>query len=156
MKYLLGEPSNPNTPGVESFDIAGTPTHIANLNEPLAVAPESADEIGAFHLIEHLFPITIGKVLESWVRALKPGGILVIETPDLDRCIGWYLMSGDDMALKWIFGEQSREGQNHFWGWNKERLYALFENLPVKVRFAQPQSYQAEQGPVIRLEATKL
>ncbi len=42
-----------------------------------------ADEILAVHLIEHIDRWDISKVLSRWMEILKPGGILVIETPNL-------------------------------------------------------------------------
>jgi glycosyltransferase involved in cell wall biosynthesis len=41
------------------------------------------DEIRALHVIEHFDFFTGQKVLKEWYRALKPGGKLLIETPDL-------------------------------------------------------------------------
>ena len=45
------------------------------------------DEIRAYHLIEHFDFKQVFDVLKEWCRALKPGGILRVETPDfLNSC----------------------------------------------------------------------
>jgi len=46
-------------------------------------APDHADEILAIHLIEHIDRWEVVDVLRRWFTLLKPGGRLVIETPNL-------------------------------------------------------------------------
>lgn len=46
-------------------------------------ADETVDEIISSHVIEHFDMNTGQKVLKEWYRALKPQGILRLETPDL-------------------------------------------------------------------------
>lgn len=47
----------------------------------------SVDEILALHVIEHFDFHEGQRVLEEWYRVLKPGGKLVLETPDfLETC----------------------------------------------------------------------
>lgn len=43
---------------------------------------ESVDFIYAGHLVEHFFPDTIHVAIAEWYRVLKPGGTLVVVTPD--------------------------------------------------------------------------
>jgi len=43
---------------------------------------DTVDEIFASHLLEHFSYAEIDGILKEWKRALKPGGKLVIETPD--------------------------------------------------------------------------
>lgn len=44
---------------------------------------ESVDEILAEHLIEHLTFYDFNKTMYEWTRVLKPGGVLILEFPDL-------------------------------------------------------------------------
>src|SRR5690606_14128906 len=51
---------------------------------PLADAV--ADEIMAIHVIEHVPSWDVPDTLREWARLLKPGGLLVMEQPDLLKC----------------------------------------------------------------------
>lgn len=46
----------------------------------LPFADESFDVVCAWHVIEHVE--SVEKTLKEWARVLRPGGLLVIETPD--------------------------------------------------------------------------
>lgn len=56
--------------------------------EHLPFEDDSADEIYASHVLEHL-PYD-SKALQEWLRVLKPGGMLTVVVPDIN---GVYLMS---------------------------------------------------------------
>lgn len=154
-KILLGEPVK--KAGFFTLDIAGSPDRNFDLNEPLDYDYNSIEWIGTFHLIEHLHPSRVKYLVTSWVNCLKPGGKLIIETPDFDQLITWYIREPENRkVLQWIFGDDSRRGQNHLWGFNEKRLLDLFENLPVDAEFAPPEDYHANEGPCLRLEVTKI
>lgn len=160
MNITLGQSTK--IPNTVTIDIFGEPDIKFDLNHPLTKGflaqngfTGEIERIEAYHLFEHLRPETIFEVAKSWVELLKPGGTLVIELPDFDRVLGWYLMTQDDEALTWIFGEGSREGQHHYWGWNKERLYHFFKDLPVKAYFAEPKDSHSKIGPCLRMELVK-
>lgn len=45
-----------------------------------------AEEVLAIHLVEHLLPWDLKTALKEWHRLLMPGGLLVLEMPDLIKC----------------------------------------------------------------------
>ena len=46
-----------------------------------------ADEAMAIHVIEHFYAWEALDVMKEWVRVLKPGGVLAIECPCLDKVL---------------------------------------------------------------------
>src|SRR5574343_1110893 len=157
LKLMLGEPRQGERV-YTTIDIGYEADVHFDLNNPLSnICPlNHVESIGAFHLIEHLKPTKIREVIKSWVDVLKPGGILNIECPDFDECVRWYLRDKSLLSKQWIFGDDSREGQHHFWGFNKEELEDILKDLPVRYAFADPQDYHKDQGPCIRIEIIKV
>ncbi len=50
--------------------------------ERLPYADESFDVLTAWHVIEHVSDVT--RTLQDWYRVLRPGGLLMLETPDAE------------------------------------------------------------------------
>lgn len=46
-----------------------------------------ADEARAIHVIEHFQVWDAPKVMKEWIRVLKPGGVLAVECPCLDKIV---------------------------------------------------------------------
>lgn len=73
-----------------------------------------ADELMCIHGIEHVLPWQADTALAEWHRLLKPGGLLVIECPDLIKCcqnvISGYTLPGkhpDQYGLWGLYGDDS-------------------------------------------------
>ena len=83
--------------------------------ENLDFSSNSIEEIQAIQLIEHLGSLKTIYALAEWFRVLKPGGILVLETPDLEKSFKQFL-EGDigtrKKILTWIYGVEI-EGMSH-------------------------------------------
>ncbi len=79
----------------------------------LQLEDNSVDEIFTSHTFEH-FPRWEGvDMLIDWYRMLKPGGKLVIETPDFWRCVLWLFHPSQ---------EKRRLGRTQFYGNQWDRL----------------------------------
>ena len=97
-----------------------------DLREPLPFDDETADEIYAKHLIEHLTLKQWERVLPDWVRVLKHGGRMVIECPDILKCCEAFVH--DLLGCRWgwwhhtIYGTEEHGGP-HRQGFTKPRLY---------------------------------
>lgn len=166
MKLLLGEQRG-GEKGYTTVDLGGDADYIFDLNNPLTLFEEnSIESIGAFHLIEHLRPTRVRAAVASWIRCLKPGGKLIIECPDFDAVLDWYLRERTLLSKQWIFGNDSREGQSHRWGFDKNELMDVVMSAPylvdvytnpyrVDAYFAEPQDYHKAQGPCLRVEVVK-
>lgn len=91
----------------------------------LLFPPQSVDEIRLHHVFEHFKRAEALALLIRWHEALKVGGRLHIETPDLDGCAR-QLVSDLPFAVKQVvirhcFGSQEAGWANHYDGWTAER-----------------------------------
>lgn len=133
----------------------------------LKVPSECADEIMAIHLIEHVPQHRAPELLSLWLDILKPGGKLVIETPNLDElCKDIINQTGQDkyLSMMCLFGafveERSAETQEkgalspHLWGYSPESLSNLCKELGFKDIKILP-NLGAHPGKNFRLEAVK-
>lgn len=94
-----------------------------------------ADEVMAIHLIEHVLPWRLQATLNEWARLLKPGGLLVIEAPDLIKCCT-NIIKGykgpkhpDQLGLWGIFGDSRLEDEHmlHHWAYTFDSLKPMVQ-----------------------------
>ncbi|MDP3980964.1 MAG: glycosyltransferase [Chlamydiota bacterium] len=111
----------------------------ADMTFDCAVLPfddNSIDEILANHLIEHFDYYDGQKVLAEWHRALKPGGRLHIETPDLEGLCKVFLASNEEKRLGLygvFFAAQWFPGQGHKFLFTEYQLRATLSNRGFKI-----------------------
>ena len=95
-KLHLGAGSN----GLEGWlntDIMRTPAAdvYLDITRPFPAPDASFDYVFAEHVIEHVpYEAGTGMLKESW-RVLKPGGVVRVATPDLQRMVGLYASAGN-------------------------------------------------------------
>jgi predicted SAM-dependent methyltransferase/tetratricopeptide (TPR) repeat protein len=98
---------------IDAFDATVADTIMSV--EDLAFPSNTVDAIEACQLIEHLGYIHTIYALAEWFRVLKPGGTILIETPDIELSMKHYLR-GDHEAKKetltWMYGIES-PGMEH-------------------------------------------
>ena len=77
-----------------------------------ALAPfeeNTVDEILSVHVVEHFWRWEVVDVLKEWVRVLKPGGLMVLECPNLKSACEAFLANPELNALP------GKEGQRTMW-----------------------------------------
>lgn len=139
---------------IDAFDatVADTLMSVGDL----AFQSNSVDAIEACQLIEHLGYLHAISALAEWFRVLKPGGTLLIETPDLESSMKQYLRGGHDAKkelLTWIYGVES-PGMEHRLCFPK----VLVKNLLKKSGFTgiTTSSFTKEKyHPVMRISSKK-
>lgn len=88
------------------------------------------DEILAKHLIEHFQVYEADKVIKEWHRALKVGGKLIIETPDMELCCkAFEKLDGRDLLLTLIYGAVENTPSPHRWGWTFNSLSRVLKDF---------------------------
>lgn len=137
-----------------SVDLAGEPDVRADVLA-LPFPDGYADEVMAIHLLEHLYRWDAPAALAEWRRVLKPGGLLILELPDLIKACRNVLTNPDVRMGVWgLFGDPGyREPlMVHRWGWTSTELAAELRAAGFrKVREREPQFHK--KGRDMRLEA---
>jgi len=116
----------------------------------------SVAEIKALQLVEHLgFFKTVYFLSECW-RVLKPGGTLLLETPDIEKTFRVFL-AGDravkEAALGWVYGSET-PGMNHLYCFPKELLAELLAAAGFKITGGEEFLFQPSR-PALRFTAVK-
>ncbi len=139
---------------IDAFDATVADTLMSV--EDLAFPSNTIDAIEACHLIEHLGYLHTISALAEWFRVLKPGGTLLIETPDFESSMKQYLHGGHDTKkelLTWIYGVES-PGMEHRLCFPK----VLLKNLLKKSGFIEilTSCFTTEKyHPVLRISSKK-
>lgn len=83
----------------------------------------SVDLIYASHCLEHFKYRDIGRVLNEWIRVLKPGGLLRLSVPDFDKLAAIYSDTGNpDDIVEQVMGGQDNRYNYHYVLFNKFNL----------------------------------
>ena len=103
----------------------------------ISLPDECATEVMAIHLWEHLYRWECEDVIAEWRRLLRPGGMLVLEMPDLFKLCRNLLETRtnyrghpDQMGLRGLFGDPTDRNplMIHRWGWTYTTLAPFLED----------------------------
>lgn len=87
---------------------------------------DSVEEIRASHILEHFNFVDAKKALAEWVRVLKPGGIIKIAVPDLEKIIK--LRETDPLWRFYLAGGQIDANDQHLSVWDAGILRAYMDD----------------------------
>lgn len=144
-------------PGFVNVDLPGNwsgkePDVAADVTQPLPFDDGSADEIHAYHVIEHLERFHVERVIDDWVRVLKPGGKLVLECPCLDKIIGHFRKAVETqkpldprLTIWGLFGDPNYEepAMMHRWCYLLNELLAIVRQAGLEASHEAPQTHVA-------------
>ena len=115
------------------------------------IEDNSVDEIISYHFIEHLGLIDTYKTLSHWAIKLKPGGRLVLETPDLESSLKSTLRKQTTCDVDWLFGVAD-PGQTHQRVYFKTELKNILKSIGYNnIRISKPMGYWKRN--TLRLES---
>jgi len=93
-------------------DISVNPDVVADAAR-LPFRDDTFDEIYAGHILEHMHDPDLALI--EWRRVLKPGGVITVTVPDIERGLEEY--RARMISLDWLnqiaFGSEERDGQHH-------------------------------------------
>lgn len=94
------------------------------------------EEIRAEHILEHFSREEALKVLLQWHGWLKPGGLLIVETPDFEYICKEFADKPANMKY-WLtrhaYGSQEAEWAFHRDGWYESKYRNELPNLGFKI-----------------------
>jgi predicted SAM-dependent methyltransferase len=126
----------------------------------------SVEEIMAIHLIEHVHPWEAPDLLREWFRLLMPGGLLVLELPDLMKfcrnIVEGYTLAGkhpDQAGLWGAYGDPRFRDpfMAHKWGYTFKSLRPVVAEAGFTAITEQPTQWHpvGRDRRDFRLEARK-
>ncbi len=132
----------------------------------LDVDNDSVDKILLVHVVEHFVRWETIKLLRTFFCKLKRGGKLIMEHPDLDGCIAWYLTRkksmqtplGDlNMGFTQFYGNQWDEldYETHRYVWTKGEMKQVLEEIGFEILFLDNNAVFHEPGRDMRVVAQK-
>lgn len=108
----------------------------------LDVDDGSVSRILLVHVLEQFVRWEAVDMLRQYYRKLAPGGLLIMEHPDLDKCIEWYLRGRDaphmntplgprNMGFTQFYGNQwdRLDYETHRYVWTKPEMRSVLEEL---------------------------
>ena len=124
--------------GYETIDVEAyaKPTYLGDFR---TMSFSDVEEIRSYHLLEHFNRKESIEVLKLWHSWLQPGGILNIETPDLERLCQifttqpprlWAQRELVDIAL---YGSQEADWAYHRAGWYREKFEKILPEIGFKI-----------------------
>lgn len=133
---------------------------------PPQVLAKEWDVVELIHGIEHFWEWSVRPLLAAVHEVLKPGGLLVLEQPNLEEACRVFVgitppqYRGKLESAMWaIYGDPAHRdpGYHHKWGWTPETLAnALRDSSPWSRIELLPQQYHTyAMGRDFRIEATK-
>ena len=153
-------------PGFLSVDLYDKRALIKMDITKLEFDDNSATEIMASHVFEHLNPYHSIDILKEWLRVLKPGGKLSMEMPDIEKSCRSFLEKPDYFArlgvINVIYGSVNTTGDGgpdnitapHLFGWWPESMfYHLQQAGYTNISF--PSEQWPHPGDNFRVEAYK-
>ncbi len=113
----------------------------------------------AIHVIEHFYRWEVEDLLQEWKRLLSPGGILVMELPNLELVCRNYLGGAPaPIAISAMYGDPAHKDVRmcHKWGYTPRSLKKILEGQgfvhvrdePAKLHFKEVRDMRiiAERG----------
>ena len=111
------------------------------------------EEIRAEHILEHFDRKEGIEVLKQWHSWLKPGGRLIVETPDLQRSCSYFMSMPEKINIH-LYGSQEADWAFHKDGWWEEKFRKVLPQIGFTVLNIVLPKYQ-NGLPSIKVQAVK-
>jgi hypothetical protein len=158
-------------PGYINVDVVQSragkkPDVIADVRDLRVFETCYADEVMAVHVVEHFWRWEVEDVVREWIRVLKPGGLLVLECPNLlSACEA--LLADPTLAARsdqagqrsmWVFyGDPQWKDplMIHRWGYTPQSLKDLLCQLGLVDVRQEPAQFKLREPRDMRIVGVK-
>jgi hypothetical protein len=158
-------------PGYVNVDVVQSragkkPDVIADVRDLKVFETGYADEVMAIHVVEHFWRWEVEDVVREWIRVLKPGGMLVLECPNLlSACEA--LLADPSLAARsdqagqrsmWVFyGDPQWKDplMIHRWGYTPQSLKELLVALGLVDVRQEPAQFKLREPRDMRIVGRK-
>ena len=158
-------------PGYVNVDVAPSrggrePDVICDLRDLHPFATGTVDEILSVHVVEHFWRWEVVGVLREWVRVLKPGGLMVLECPNLRSACEQFLANPEAFSgpgpegqrTMWVFyGDPAWRDplMVHRWGYTPQSLAQVMSEAGLTQIRQEPAQFKLREPRDMRLGGAK-
>lgn len=118
-----------------------------------------ANEVHAYHFIEHVYQWEAAAILHEFKRLLKPSGKLVLELPNIELACKNLLSGSTDQFSMWpLYGDPGTRDvyMCHRWGYTRETIGKLLKTCGFRqISVLKPQTHGARKNRDMRVECLK-
>lgn len=170
MKLNLGA-GDKRIEGYVSVDIAPAragvvPDVICDIRRLTPFEDNSADEILSVHVVEHFWRWEVVDILREWVRVLKPGGLMILECPNLKSACEEFLKNPEAHAgpgqegqrTMWVFyGDPAWRDplMVHRWGYTPTSLAGIMREAGLTDLRQEPAQFKLREPRDMRITGIK-
>ena len=158
-------------PGYVNVDVAPSlggrkPDVICDLHDLHPFGTGTADEILSVHVVEHFWRWEVVGVLREWMRVLKPGGLMVLECPNLRSACEQFLANPEAFSgpgpegqrTMWVFyGDPAWRDplMVHRWGYTPQSLAQVMSEAGLTQIRQEPAQFKLREPRDMRLVGAK-
>ena len=126
----------------------------------LRIPENSVDEVRLHHLFEHFDRPTALALLCKWHQCLKIGGVVFIETPDLEESAKLFLGKNlsyqqKQVVLRHVFGSHEAKWAIHCDGWYGEKFVKTLEELGFSIISVEKSSWKLTHNITVKAKKIK-
>lgn len=126
----------------------------------LALPDNSVDQIFTAHTVDHFPRWEALEMFADWLRMLKPGGHVIIEVADFNRCVLWLFhpkSAKRTLALNQFYGNQwdGIDYETHRYVWSAREIRKVLEEIGFSITSLTHKTETHLAGRDMRIEAQK-
>ena len=147
-------------PGYIGIDVVDRGQEIVSDIRHIPLPDNHADEILSVHVVEHFYRWEVSDLLKEWIRILKPGGLMVVECPNLLRVMRTAFETGimvDQMFFWPLYGNQNLKDplMCHKYGYIPESLIDLMKSVGLVNVRQEPAQFKLKEKRDMRIVGVK-